>query len=222
MNVLRIAAALSLMCISLPAFGQVDVGAIPVVRESNRVTLKLKYDEKSVDRIILDFENPVGATLKIIGVQTSPNYFVVDFPKSVAAGKAAAIELAYEAVPGTIAEQDIIRIKTDRGIFPIEVVNDREKVVTLSARELVWAVGGAPTAKTVDVSIAKNLAKVVKVRSAGGAGHSATFSDLGAGTYRISITPASLSTPTKFPVFVELDKDIPNVGLTIVCTVTRD
>jgi hypothetical protein len=156
--------------------------------------------------------NDTDKPLRVIGVQTTSNLFVVDFPQQVRARQADAIAFVYAASVNTDGDTELIRVLTDQGIREIVVKVQREEVAKLDVRELTWLVGERATAKVATLMVTPGTVTPVKVRATGD--NAAVLEKLDEGTWRIAVTPGSTLKAGKFAVFVTFDQ--PPLGQAVV------
>ncbi|MBC7369300.1 MAG: hypothetical protein H7343_21240 [Undibacterium sp.] len=183
---------------------------------AQRVALKLKWNDAK-GGFSVTVQNPSDRPLKINGVQSSGDLFIVSYPPTVPPQGTAEISTLFDAKPGTGSDADVIRLLTDQGEKTIIVTHDREKVATLSQSELVWAVGEAASAKSTVLTLAGAATKLTRARAMAGA--TATISDLGGGRVQVSVTPRSTAALASFPVFLEFEPALPGATPVITCTV---
>jgi hypothetical protein len=150
--------------------------------------------------------------LRVIGVQTTSNLFVVDFPQQVKPRQSDAISFVYAASVNTDGDTELIRVLTDQGIREIVIKVQREEVATLDVRELTWLVGESGAAKVATLTVKPGTVTPVKVRATGD--NVAVLEKSGEGTWRIAVTPGSTQKAAKFAVFVTFDQ--PPLGQAVV------
>jgi hypothetical protein len=175
---------------------------------SQDFSVKLKWSD-ATGQVTIPVQNTSDKSLKILAVQTSGNFFVADFPKTIPPNKSGDVSLLFDAKTGTSSDSDVLRLKTDQGEKLVRIVHDREQVAVLSSSQLTWTVGEKATAKTTTLRISGNATKAVKARTPGGG--TAKLDDLGGGQFQITVTPKSTAEPTTFPVIIELDPQLPGV-----------
>ena len=181
-------------------------------------SLALKWNEKS-RTLKVPFKNTAAAVMVIQGVQTSGGLFVVNFPKSLAAGRTDEIEVLVDTPTGTSAVADYLRLRTNLGDQVIPLNHDREQVFTLDKNNLQWVQDELVLAKSVSFTLAANTAVPKSVKVLSGGGHQAQLESLGGGRYRVAITPASTAKTSQFPVVIEMEPALPGVAPVIHCAV---
>lgn len=191
---------------------------MPITEKKLTAKLNLNWDDRKKDKVFVNVENPYDLALKIDGVQTSANLYVVDFSKNIPARKTGVIELVYDTQANSDSSLDLIRIKSNLGIQVIEVIPEREKIVSFSSRTLSWTVGDPVTPKFVELELAAESGVIPKLRKVSRA-HTAILEDLGGSRYKIIVTPRSTAKPEDFSVFVDFTPDVPGVASVILCQV---
>lgn len=190
-----------------------EAGLAPALVQSVKMNLKWN-DAQASFRIPV--QNPSDKPLKIDAIQSSGDLFIISFPGTIPPRGSDDVMVILDAKPGTSSDSDVIRLKTSQGEKTIVVEHVREKVVSLDRSELVWAIGEAGT-KSVTVTVAGDVTRVVKVRALAGA--SATVTDSGDGKFLITVTPKSTTHPATFPVLLEFSPALPGATPVISCTV---
>lgn len=183
-----------------------------------RHKLQMNGLERSKESIAIDVPNNSDRPMTIVGVQSTQNLFVVGFDKTIEPGGSGHVTLSYEEQDGSAGGNDYIRLKTNLGVRLVQVDIERPLTVELSAHELVWPVGQAPSTKSVTVTVVNRSTSPKSVR-VHGAKNTASLIDLGSGKYRIDITPGSTSEPGVFPTVIEFEPKVPGISPVIVCTV---
>lgn len=211
--------------ISASAQSSLPVAATSTTPVSSSVTPRpLPADDRAISlawtetsrNLQIEVSNADSAALKILGAQSTPAVYIVDFPKTIPARGSAAVSIIYEAKAGAEGEVELIRLKTDRGEKLIRISVAREPVVTFETKQLRWNVGEAVQPKTVLLAVDS----AVSVKSVNAAkGHTAVFQRINATNYRIVVTPQSTAKPTSFPVTLTLNPSVPGITPVITCLV---
>lgn len=182
-----------------------------------KVVVSRKWNEKEA-LISIPFENKALGELRIRGIQTTGSLYLVSFSSVVPVGGRGEILVNYSAVAGVNADKDLIRLLTNQGEKFVELTQDREPVLALSAEKLQWSVGEAAASKQISLVVRDGTVVPKSVR-AYGTGNSAELRKNGNGGYSIVVTPASTSKPAQFPVIVEFEPALTGVPNVITCAV---
>lgn len=182
------------------------------------ISLGLAWNESYRTGVTVPISNPYSTALEVLGVQTSGNLFVTDFPKTIGANGTGSMTLIYFSRFNSTGDSDSVRILTDQGEVDIPVAHARAAAYQLSAQRLTWNVGEAPAAKAVTVTFAANTT-VPLAATAMGRQNTVTIEPQGGGAYLISVTPASTASPENFPAIVTLNPALPGGPIVIGCSV---
>jgi hypothetical protein len=206
-----------------PGAGQIPTqdsppAVLPAKAFPASISLGLAWNESYRTGITVPINNPFQKAIEILGVQTSANLFVTDFPKTIGANGTGSMVLIYFSRFNSTGDSDSVRILTDSGEVDIPVAHARAAAYQLSAQRLSWNVGDAVAAKTVTVTFAANTT-VPLAAAAMGTQNSVSVLPQGGGVYLISVTPASTASPEAFPAIVTLNPALPGGPIVIGCSV---
>lgn len=180
--------------------------------------LGLKWNENQ--RVFtVSVSNPGTAAMQVLGVQTTNQLYVSQFPQAIPAKGSATFTLLYYSQSNTTSTGDLLLVLTDQGEISVQIDHARDPVLQLSASSLSWRVGETANAKTIPFTVTPGTA-VPKDAVAFGPGNHAVIASLGGGNYRLVVTPASTASQQSFPVIIELDPQTADVSNVVTCTVT--
>lgn len=195
--------------------------ADPSASSPKRARFTRKWNESSA-LLKVTVDNSADSALVIDGVQTTPNLYVVDFPKTIKPKGSDTITVRYAARAGTTGDTDAVRLLTNQGEKEIEVVQDREAAFALDSQSVSWKVGDKLEARTVTLTLQQTELQAVRLRVFGGKFTQAQLQAVSPGKYQIVITPESTAAATQFSVMVELAPGVPGNIPLIRCSVTAN
>lgn len=182
------------------------------------VSLNLKWDEKTRS-FDVGVDNPTDSKLEVLGIQSTPGIYVVDFPKSIPPRKSGTVSIVYASRPGLGGTRDIVRLLTNAGEREIILDHNREEVIRFDPASVEWKLNEKPAEKIVTLTVVDGKSTPKSV-DALGAGNKAVLKDNGHGHYSVAITPGNTSEPQQFTVVVRLQPELPGVVPVISCSVT--
>ncbi len=224
--------SVSLACV-VPAGAQSSASAQPTSSSSQSspsigtplpvgFSLNLGWNETSRTNISIPVTNSQNAAMTILGVQTTANFFVEDFPQTIPANGKGEILLMYQAQTNVTGPSDILRLMTNFGELSMTIDHGRTQVASLSGTSLNWKVGETPMAKSVTLTIAAGSTVVPQSVTATGVGNTASLTALGGGKYQISVIPGSTATPEEFPVVIVYSPAVPDATAVVVANVSQN
>lgn len=176
--------------------------------------LALKWNDSLSTVLTAPITNTAKSAMTVLGVQATSGIFISEYPPGVGVGKTEMVSFIYNAAANSDGDTELIRLLTNQGIQEMRVRLTREKVVTLDTKEVQWTVGQPPSTKVVSLTVAAGTAKPTKVTVGGD--NQAVLKAISSTSWTISITPGTTTRTTKFPVFVEFDKNLPGTAVVIL------
>jgi len=163
-------------------------------------------------------KNSSAQALMVIGVQSTANLFVTDFPKTIPANGTAVFSLLFSASGNSTGPTEFLHVLTDHGDRVYQFDHNRAQVAQISPNTLQWNVGDPLISKTFTLTIAGDQAVVAGVTTSG-FGNNATVTPAAGGQYIVTVTPGSTDKENKFIVALTLNPTLPGVVPVIVCSV---
>lgn len=162
--------------------------------------------------------NGGSSALTVIGVQSTSNLYVTDFPTTIPANGSAVFSLLFMASAQSTGPSEFLHVLTNQGDRVFQFDHNRAQVIQLSQTTLQWAVGDALTPKTITLTVAGNQVVVSGVTTSG-TGNNATIQPGAGGQYTVTVTPGSTAAGNRFIVTLGLNPSLPGVVPIVLCTV---
>jgi len=162
--------------------------------------------------------NSGASALTVIGVQSTSNLYVTEFPLSIPANGSAIFSLLFMASAQSTGPSEFLHVLTSQGDRVFQFDHNRPTAVSLSQVALQWSVGDELTPKTVTLTVANNETVVSGV-TASGTNNNASIQPGAGGQYTVTVTPGSTDSVNRFIVTVGLNPSLPGVVPVILCTI---